>query len=305
MCYYHCPSVTLQKPSLNTFYQTAQRILVHPDAQLIVVGSSRGQTMPMRYLDQRFGLKSLNLSVEGAELVTKSALIHMALEKAPIQRIIWLADFFEIIPKTINTKFTSSPALMNEVPPEYRSLVEKQGENKVESWLDHNTFEATMSFLKKKRQLLPSDWGSGSGLDPADCARPDYPGLVSAERLAKEVDLVYENYTQDIFKLPMSLKAYDLFKKEMLDLTSRGIEVDIVIAPYQPLFMRRLQVDYPEIYKQHEQWVHNLEGLAGPHLKVVNAWSGIPGGDASPKFWNDGVHYNCKAAIDLIDQLAK
>lgn len=302
MCFYHCSSVSLERASLNNYYQSAQRILAHPETQQIIVGSSRGQTMPTQYFDQHFGLKTLNLSVEGAELVTKAALINMALQKAPIKRVIWLADYFELIPSGMNTKLINCPALMAQVPDAMKSLIKKQRTDLVESLLDHNNFEATVSYLNKKPPI-GTDLGSGSGLDPVACASPDYRGGVTEAVLEKKVDIMYENYTQEILKPPLSEAAEELFKKEMSDLTAKGLEVAVVIAPYQPRFMQQLKKEFPDIYKKHDEWAHRLEAMAGPHLQVINGWNGIPNGDSTPASWNDGVHYTCKSAVALINQI--
>jgi hypothetical protein len=304
MCFFHCPTVTLNRFSLNTYYQTVQKIVAHPDAEEIIVGSSRGQTTPTKYLDQYFGLKTLNLSVEGAELVTKATMIHMALEKAPIKRIIWMADYFELIPSGLNLKLINCPAIMSQVPAQFKTLIKKDGTSLVESLLDHNTFEASIAYLSKDH--TPSqDWGSGSGLNPEECANPNYAGVVSEKALPKEIDLIYENYAHEILVPPQSEVAEELFKKELRELTAKGIEVDIVLTPYHPVFMQRLQTEHPEIYKRHEEWVRRVEALAGPHLQVINGWKGIPGANSSPRSWNDGVHYSCHSVIALINEIKR
>jgi|GEM_PF-6384893 len=304
MCFYHCSSVSLERRSLNNYYQSAQRILSHPEAEQIIVGSSRGQTMPTHYFDEHFGLKTLNLSVEGAELVTKAALIIMALQKAPIKRVIWLADYFELIPSGLNSKLINCPALMAKVPDEMKSLINKQRTNLIESLLDHNNFEATITYLNKKPPI-GDDWGSGSGLDAKECANAGYHGGVTEAVLEKKVDIMYENYTQEILRPPQSEAAEELFKKEMSELVAKGLEVAVVIAPYQPRFMRQLKAEFPDIYNKHEQWAHRLEALTGPHLQVINGWNGIPNGDSTPRSWNDGVHYTCQSAIALINQIKR
>lgn len=302
MCFYRCADLSLKKPSLNNYYQTAQRVLSNPDAQLIIMGSSRGQTMPIQYLTQHFGLKSLNLSVEGAELVTKSVLLKLALKTASVRRVIWLADYFDMIPSGINSKLIDCPALMALVPDEMKSLIHKQRIGIVESLLDHNNFEATIAYLKKTPPI-GTDLGSGSGLDPASCVSREYKGNVTPAVLEKKVDIMYENYTQEILLPPLSTAAEELFRTEIAGLVSRGIEVDIIIAPYHPRFMQQLKRDFPAIFKRHEEWAQRLVAMAGPHLQVINGWVGIPGDEASPRSWNDGVHYTCNSAIALINQI--
>ena len=107
MCYYRCEGIDPLRKTVNTYYHVGQIIKSHPETELVMIGSSRGETTSAIWLEKVTGLKALNLSVGGTELQAKIAFLNMALKFDSIRRVIWQADFFELIPEILDIKMKS------------------------------------------------------------------------------------------------------------------------------------------------------------------------------------------------------
>ncbi len=302
ICYYHCDEVELTRATSNSYYQAAQKILAHPEAEQILLGSSRAGTTSPFYLTQKTGLKTINLEVPGAEVLSKVALLNLAVEKNKLKRVIWFADFFEIIPSNVDEKLKSSLALRKLLGSNLATSEFLSGRSPFITLVDHNTIAASINTLKVDPLALANEWGGNSG-EYLPCDNGEYLGKETGESLGKKVGLLFENYSQKILKPLPSKEAYKIFSVAMQGLESRGIEVVVVIVPYHPDFMSRLKLEFPEIFERHEQWVERVNSMTSQRIKVLDYSSGIPGGDSSPKFWNDGVHFTCNGAIAMLNQL--
>lgn len=302
MCYYHCDEIQLDRATSNSYYQAAQKILAHQDAEQILLGSSRAGTTSPKFLHQKTGLKTLNLEVPGADLMTKLALLNFALKNNNLKRVVWYADYFEIIPESIDEKLKSSRALRRLLGPELAASKSLKGKNPLITLVDHVTISASMHTLKVNSLQLANELGGNQG-EYSPCDDGPYEGKETENSLSKKVDLLYENYSQKIFKPLPSEEAFGFFVKAMRELESRSVEVLVVITPYHPRFITRLENEFPEIYERHTKWVADVKSIASQRLKVFDFSSGIPGGDASPKFWNDGVHFTCNGAIAMLNSM--
>lgn len=298
LCYYHCDQIDLSQSTQNVYYQGAQIAKAHGDAEILILGSSRGQTTSPFWVQEVTGRKTLNLSLGGADLLLKLVLAKISEDSgAPIKKIIWMADFFEFIPENTDAKVLNTKAFAPYLPESERSSVGPL--SFVQRLIDHKSFEASIANLKK-REFNFSDQGAGSGIDYKACMADDFKGSTDEAVLGKEVDLLFESYKKSIFKYPQSQKYWNHFLNQLNKWSEQGVEVEIVIAPYHPQFMQRMQKEIPDVYKAQSDWILRLEALNLPRVKVKNFIDGIPGGDSSPRYWDDGVHYSCRGAMRMI-----
>ena len=299
MCYYRCEKLDTSKIHVNTYYHVGQIILAHPETEAVMVGSSRGETTSALWLEKITGLKSLNLSVGGTELQAKIAFLNIALKNSRIKKVIWQADFFELIPEIIDVKMKSTEALRAYLNEDFSETAKVSLADQVSSVIDHVTFEASVSRFKKKNQK-PLDLGSGFDLKYELCEQPDYEGEQTPEVFMKEIVTDWDRYRLSIFKHKASEKYWDLFVQKMKHLSSKSIDVTILIAPYSPIFMKNLATELPDVFAAHQDWVKKLLALQLPHIHIANFFAGIPGDDGSVRFWGDGVHFTCKGAIIML-----
>ncbi|KYG64757.1 hypothetical protein AZI86_11155 [Bdellovibrio bacteriovorus] len=300
-CYYQCPQLDVNKRTLNSYYQVAQRILAHPDAEVIILGSSRGQTTPPLWVQEVSGLKTLNLSAAGAEATTKLAFLKIAEENIKLRKVIWLADYFELVGETRDAKIKNTPALKHFLKADDSFSVSDKL-LALQGLLDHNNLEASLHFLKNRNQTEITQ-GSGAEIDYRLCQSSDYQGNETAESLKKEVNLLYQSYVHGVISPEQSRQAWTKFSDVMNALVAKGIEVQVVIIPYHPDFLARLKLEQPDIYQRHLNWIEQLKTLNKPGLSVADNFNGIAGADATHVNWNDGVHFNCRAAMLMLRPL--
>ncbi len=299
MCYYQCEKLDVTKIHVNTYYRVGQTVLAHPDTEVVLIGSSRGETTSPFWLEKVTGRKSLNLAVGGTELQAKFAFLNIALQNNPIKQVIWQADFFELIPELLDVKMKITEALRAYLGTDFQETKGVALVDRIISVIDHVTFEASVSRLKKKNQK-PLDLGSASELEYEPCEKPEYKGEQDPEVFAKEIVSDWDRYRLSVFKYKASERYWDLFLQKMNDLSAKSIEVTILVAPYSPIFMKNLAKELPDIFAAHLAWVQKLVALRIPHIHVLNYFSGIPGDDGSVRFWGDGVHFTCKGAIIML-----
>ncbi|WP_413561315.1 hypothetical protein [Bdellovibrio sp. HCB209] len=305
-CYYSCPEVDLQKSSVNTYYKTAQTIVAHPEAEQLILGSSRAQTTPPQWVEQVTGLKTINGATEGAEVMTKIIFSNMAKEKTKLKRVIWFADYFELISENVDGNIKNTEALRQYLPTESGIANPWITASHWQSLIDHNTTEASLFHLQHMRSTK-IDNGPGSDLYE-DCMKPDYKGKETPESLAREVQMLYQNYVTGPIKYPQSESAWNRLVEQVSKLKGEGIEVVVVIIPYNPVFLQKLKIEHFDIYEHHEKWIQKLKNLSeglNAKVKVYDTFNGIDGDDGSPKYWNDGVHFTCYGSMKLIEPILK
>jgi len=302
MCFYNCNTIDVTKPTMNTYYNVAQKIVKHPESQLVMLGSSRGQTTPLKWIEKHTGLKTLNLSLGGAELEAKLIFLNIALEKLKIKRVLWFADFFELSPEILDSKIKNTPVLRSYLEGEQKRPFFSIVSDTLKSLIDHNTFEASL-FILHRGTTSQLDQGSGSDLDPDRCDSAAYKGEKSYEAMEKEVGFSFEVYARKVLKMKQTPDSWIIFLRKLEELSQRGIDVSIVITPYNPEFIERMKAEEPKTYAAQLQWISRLKKLQIPNVRVINFFDGIPGDDKTQRFWNDGVHFTCKGSIEMLKQV--
>lgn len=298
LCYY-CQNIEPGKSTLNQYYQAAQVIIENPDAEQIILGSSRGQTTPPLWVQKVSGLKTINLSTAGSEVIAKKAFLNLAMEKTKLKKVIWYTDYFELINESASSEIQNTRALIKYTGGLLPSGGILNKLHELQKLIDHNSTEASFVALKRKSSPPPAQ-GSAGDMDYTACEKPDYPGLESADKLRGEVELIYDSYVHGAIKPPQTPKMWNAFASLIQELPKKKISVLIVIPPYNPTFARRLKAEYPSIYQAHLKWVQQIQSLAAPGIEVRSYFDGIPGDDESPSYWNDGVHFTCKAAMKML-----
>ncbi|MDG0816577.1 hypothetical protein [Bdellovibrio svalbardensis] len=297
-----CKEIDANQKTRNRRYQIAQIILRNPDAEQIILGSSRGESTSPHWLQQVSGLKTLNLSYPAAGIVTKTSFIDFALKHAQIKKVIWYADYFELTKTFVDGDVYKTKALRPYIQDIFSSSTFDQSSEILKSLIDWDTIRA--SFRASRYHLPPSsDLGEGSELDYTDCAKPGFTSQVSRRGLSNEIDILYDRYVRGIINKPPANEAKEAFKNLVAKLQNQHVELEIVILPYHPQFIARLKVEHPDIYTNHMEWISWLGQIKGPGVRVVNFFEGIPHDDQSSKFWVDGVHFTCKGVIEMMGSL--
>jgi hypothetical protein len=291
-CFFHCKELDVNRKTVNLYYHVAQRILAHPDAEQVVIGSSRGEGVSGLELAKATGLKTLNLSIGGSEAKSKLAFLEIAQKNLKLKRVIWMADYFELLTDIADPKILFSPALSGFTPLELQAKPSLVNLKLVSKLIDRQTIEASIHQISDHNTAV-LDQGPSSLSSYDHCLKPDFTGKASKEVLAKEVDLLYNAYLQQIFSTKENPLAWSAFENEIRKLSETGVEVVIVVPPYNPVFMTRLKEDRPAVFARHLEWAAQLEALKIEHVKVLNFFGGIPDDDGSPRFWDDGVHFSC------------
>ncbi|MEK2645188.1 hypothetical protein [Bdellovibrio sp. BCCA] len=301
MCYYRCDSIEVQRPTQNVYYEAAQLIAANPDSEVIILGSSRGQTTPEVWVQSRTGMKTLNLSKGGAGVLLKLALLRIAQEyKLPLKKVIWIADYFEVAGEVTDVKVRQTPVLRRYLTQE---LSEIGGlKNRFESLqrlIDHNSFEASLAQKSLTQTFeIPQ---SGVDIDYQACASPDFKGKTPAEVLSKEVDISYSTFGPTL-RSRLNNSYVEALRQSVQMLAQDGVEVLILVPPFHPDFMARLAKDAPDSLKLHQQWFDYLNSLQSDRIRVSSFWNGIPGDDEGPAFWDDGAHPTCKSMMIMLDK---
>ncbi|WP_413570348.1 hypothetical protein ACLWBD_07375 [Bdellovibrio sp. HCB117] len=303
-CYYRCETVDSSKKTLNTYYQAAQRIMAFPETELVILGSSRGETTSPLWIEQETGLKTLNLSVSGAELITKLTLLKIAEQNAKLKKVIWLADYFDLIGETTDSKIKNTPALRKYFLSKSNDEGAFQKLKYLQSLVDHNTLEASLHFISNKEATKITK-GAGSELNLSDCESENFAGKETPESLRKEVALLYQNYSQGVLRPSQNPDSMRTFANEMKRLKHQGIDVIILITPYHPEFLNRLKTEHVDIFERHQEWIRELKTLEVDGIKIKDAFQGMRADDGSPKYWNDGVHFTCHYSIMMLKALLR
>lgn len=303
-CFYHCDTLDVKRSTVNVYYHVAQKIIAHKDAEQVILGSSRGETTSPLWVQKITGLKTLNLSVGGAEMKAKLAFLKIADENLKLRRVIWLADYFELLTDIADAKIKSSPYLRSEIPAKLQEDASKDRFKDLLKLIDHKTLEATVHTLKKP-EVATLDQGASSDADFELCASDRYKGKETPESLVKEVESIYQSYVHQIFTVKENADALTAFDETVKEMVTRGIEILIVVPPYNPTFLEKLKKEHPDVYQRHAAWIRKLASLTSPKIQLTNSFEGISGDDHSPIFWNDGVHFSCKGSQVLLEAAFK
>ena len=266
------------------------------------MGSSRGESTSPLWIQEVTGLKTLNLSASGSELTSKLAFVNIAIENTQVKKVIWLADYFELITQNRDIKIKSTPALRKYLKDGDSAKSWDVFANDIQGLLNHNTTEASFHFLNNHSETTITQ-GMGSDIDYKNCMSPEFKGKESEESLKKEIDMIYQSYSHDILVPQQDDREWATFKKMVANLESRGIDLMIVVPPYHPDFVGRLKSEHPDIYERHLKWIAQLKTLKSAKTNVVDFFSGIPGTDSSPSYWDDGIHFTCKSSGLMLKDL--
>lgn len=310
MCYYRCDAIDLTRHTQNVYYQSAQMVAANPDAEILIMGSSRGETTPPLWVQSVTGMKTINLSKGGAGLLLKVALLKTAEEyKLPLKKVIWIADYFELAGDVTDVKVRQTPVLRKHIASELKGLEGVGGlkyyAERTQRLFDHNSFEASLQQLKNKEEDFFDPKGSGSKIEYEKCASPEYNGNISSELLPKAVSGSYTTFSPG-FRSPLNQNFVDIFKHEIKALADKGIEVIILIPPYHPDVLKRIAQSYPDTSEFFKKWLTIIKDLESQKVRVLSYWEGgIPSDDAGPSFWDDGAHPTCKSMLLMLSKEIK
>lgn len=291
LCYFHCDTVDLNKKTHNVYYQSAQTLAANPDAEILILGSSRGERVAPQWVEQITGKKTINLSQGGADLLLKVALSKQALKSHKnLKVVIWMADYFELLPHTTDTKVQLTPVLFNEVD----ASVRLQGFQKFMKTLmvlvDHNTLEAAAS-LNTAEMFRKA--GNGSEIDPEVCLSQP---LEDGKKLQTSYPSVH-----GFLKMQQNEDYFKILEHQIKEFESRGLKVIINISPYHPQFEKNLFSESPDSKAKIRSWIDRLSGLKSANVSVLDYSEGIPSDDGGLKYWEDGIHPTCYSEVLMLE----
>jgi len=297
LCFFRCEKTEVDRKNLNSYYQNLQRVLKFPESELVVLGSSRGESLPLGELERSHRMKALNLSVGGADIHAKLAFLAFARQNLKLRRVIWLADYFELIDASMGDKMKFTPPLraLADLPFSWRTETEK-----VSALLDHTTLEATFALLRGKKTMLPTERGPNESMRQSDCTGQIEKSPLTEARLLKEVGMIYDGYANRILVPKQNPDSLKRLREALSDLVNNKIEVIVVVPPYHPEFTRRLGAEHPEIMARHRAWVLDLKNLANVRIEVRDFFSSDAYSARPASHWTDGVHFNCSAAAEML-----
>lgn len=299
LCYYRCEGIETGRINLNNYYRNLQRILLYPDTELIVLGSSRGESLPLASLASTYRLKALNLSVGGADIHAKYGFLRLALQHLRLKKVLWIADYFELIDENTSEKVILTPALRTlafpEGLPHTRTVLRTAA-----TLIEHNTIEAALALLRGKKLNWPPGRGENADLDLARCRGLLEQRKLSETQLLKEVNMIFDGYANKILLPEQNPQSLAKMRAISRNLAERGIDLVIIIPPYHPEFMRRLQKERPQIFARHQIWVAHLKGLTNAHTEIRDFFADKHFSSDTPRYWTDGVHFNCHAAAAML-----
>lgn len=295
-CKYQCSEIDIHKDSLNPYYQAAQRMHQYPKTEVLVLGSSRGQTTSPQWIESLSGFKTLNLSIAGANLETKKSLIDFASQSLKLKRVIWYADYYEFTNAPTELSFVNINAL-----PQLKFWQALQP-SALKTIFDHNTLEASLKILSKKSSTKSLDQGHGSDLNVVECEQNQFNEIEKSkidDLLQAEINMTYEKY-KNIIKTPFSTEKVAAFTQILNQLKALGIRIDVILPGYHPQFTQRLKKDFPDRYQSHLEWKQKLKTLATDQVAVFDYFDNENSGETSALYWNDGDHFSCREAIKML-----
>lgn len=300
-CYYRCDDFYQDKRTINPYYQLVQWIDRDPSQDVLIIGSSRAGTTSSTYVARKTGLKVLNVSAPAADLALREGYLERVLSRSDRvpQRVIWYSDFLELSISSSEPKVAAVDAFRNKF-----NIKNDDAEIfKIQKLIDRLSFETSIGILLGHSKL--SLEAKVDDVDLEKCLSKDFSGLVTQDRLKAELGLMYSSYTSSVFKGAMISSLQRKFEHVLKKLIDMNVHVDVVITPYHPAFKRRLKEENPQLYEEHKEWVKYLQGFAnGGQVRVYDYYTeGFPNDDEGPLLWDDGVHFNCFAAIQIINKI--
>ncbi|HWU43899.1 MAG TPA: hypothetical protein VN132_10695, partial [Bdellovibrio sp.] len=150
MCYYRCHDIDLNRLTQNVYYRALQTAKANPDAEVLILGSSRGERISPKWVEEITGLKTINLSQGGSDLFLKIALLNAALDGNPkIKKVIWMADYFELVPSATDYKVYLTPVIWNLSGMSETDLHKGRNFQRAQALIDHRTLEAGLEMTRK------------------------------------------------------------------------------------------------------------------------------------------------------------
>ncbi|WP_374028078.1 hypothetical protein ACES2J_05260 [Bdellovibrio bacteriovorus] len=278
----NCKEIDLQRHTVNSYYDVAQILKANPDAEVVIVGTSRGQGFSPKKLGQVLNKKVLNLSVSGSGVEAKIAFIELAKKMIPLKLVIWQADYFEILGDNRDSQLHAMKLYAQDRRWSFSSV-----KTLLLQSLDHTNFEAAVTVGRQPFHADSLKLGYGSDLSDK-CFVDSYVGKRSEEELRKQVQLLYHNYTRRVFAPQESSWKKDLMRQYL----SQDIGVDVIVAfvPYHPNFTKEMAKEFPVLTQAHLDWMDDLQRATG---KVQSFMNSVPEDDGSAKYWDDGTHFTC------------
>lgn len=288
-----CDTIDLHRHSVNSYYEVAQILESNRDAEVIIVGTSRGQKFSPQWLSKVLNKKVLNLSVAGSKVESKVAFIELAKKMLPLKLVIWQADYFEILGEEEDAKLHAMKIYNPDSDINFSYV-----KSKLLMALDHSNFDAAIAALGRK-DFDASVLGQGAGSDmPESCFHSNFVGDRSQEKLNKEVDLMYYNYTKQVLVPPESQWKKDLMLNYLVN--KIGVESVVVFMPTHPEFTKKFNAEYPRLAMAQNQWFLDLKNQG---VNAFSYYEGISEDDGSPKFWSDGTHQTCYGSHLVLEDL--
>lgn len=288
-----CEEIDLERYSVNSYFEVAQILKANPDAEVIIVGTSRGQNFSPKWLSKVLNKKVLNLAVAGSKVESKIAFIELAKKLIPLKLVIWQADYFEILGDDEDSKLHAMKIYNPDAELGLSYL-----KAKLLMAIDHSNFDAALASLKSKKFDARSlELGSGSTMSE-ECFSSSFKGVRTQDELNKKNDLMYYNYTHQILVPPESEWKKDLMRNYLAH--EIGVESIVVFMPSHPEFTRKFNAEYPRLSEAQEAWYLDLKNLG---VAVYSYYGGIEGDDGSPKFWLDGTHQTCYGSHLVLEDL--
>ncbi len=300
MCYYRCTGINLFQRSENVYYKSAQTAVANPQAELLVLGSSRGERISPLWLEDVTGLKSINLSQGGADVLLKIALLNIAIDsKVPVKKVLWMADFFELARAATDIKTRQTPILRHFSGLEESSWGVSYWVERLQSLIDRKTFDASLALLRdSSAEIFPKE-GNGIEIDFQKCQEKDFGSDVNPEYFRKMVANSYGVFGQTALQI-LDDTYWEIFKKQVAILKEKEIDLTIVIPPYHPDLEARLFAAHPKWRERRQIWINGLQDLADSTVHIFDYTKGLAQDDHGPRYWEDGVHPTCYSNIEML-----
>ena len=247
MCYYRCDTVDLNRTTQNVYYRALQTAKANPDAEVLILGSSRGERISPKWVEEETGLKTVNLSTGGSDLFLKLALLNVALENSPkVKKVIWMADYFELVPTATDYKVYLTPTIWKLSGMATTDLHRGRFFERLQALIDHRTLEAGLEMTKKGFDEVYRKTGNGEEVDYKKCQADDFVGSTPPELMPKKIAEEFGIFGLWLGK-DQSEIYWKMFEQEIQRLSDKGIGVVINLAPYHSQLMDRAEKEMPEV----------------------------------------------------------
>lgn len=304
-CFFKCENFSAQSSTANYYLYPAQYVLKNPDAEVIILGSSRGENVPEKWIDEKTGLKTINLSTPGADVVLKTTLLNFA--KAHLKNlklVIWQVDYFELTRQTTSEKVLYAEPYFKYQP--FRSNQISYQFKKMKALIDHKTFEAILKYKKgTKPDIAFKLFKSTDSYEKClnfSFEKADHEALKANEEVFKK-HLIKSLQGLDKRFMPRQDAQYvDIFKREIKKLEEANIPVVILALPYHKIFWERFKRDNSQFIPQYEEWLQMIENLKSEKVQFSNYNWDFPEDNQSEFYWDDANHLQCNFYIYALEK---